>query len=355
MKPDEFLKAVDLLEKEKHIDREVIFEAMELALTSAYKKMDVTKNAKVIINRNTGDIRMFECKIVVKEVENEITEISLKDAKKLDKEYVEGSEVIGEEIIPQDFGRVAASTAKQVVIQKIREAERNSIIEEFTQKDGELVTGIVALEDVDNYYIDLGRTNGILPKKELIPGEVIKMNSSIKAYVTKVESNPKGTVILLSRAHYNFVKRLFELEIPELHDGSVLIWGVARDPGVRSKVAVYSEYANIDPIGCCIGERGSRIANIIKELNGEKLDIIKYDEDREVFIKNALNPAKNLHVFILDPKKQEALVIAEGDDFSLALGKKGGNVRLASKLTKYRIDIKNSEQAKEMGINIKMQ
>lgn len=179
------------------------------------------------------------------------------------------------------------------------------------------------------------------------------MNSTIKAYVTKVNSNSKGTIILLSRSHYNFVKRLFELEIPELADGSVMIYGVARDPGSRSKVAVYSDYANIDPIGCCIGERGSRIANIIKELSGERLDIIKYSPNKEEFIQNALNPAKNVSVYILDPKKCEALAIADGEDFSLALGKKGQNVRLASRLTKYKIDVKNSEQVKEMGINIK--
>lgn len=353
MKSEEFLQAVQLLEKEKHINRDIIFDAMELALTSAYKKMDQTKNPKVVINRDNGDIKMYEAKTIVEKVEDENTEISLKDARKINKEFELGEDVIGDEIIPQDFGRVAASTAKQVVIQKIREAERTSIVNEFSDKEGELITGIVALEDVDNYYIDLGRTNGILPKGELIPDEKIKMGSTIKVYVTKVDSNTKGTIILLSRSHYNFVKRLFELEIPELHDGTVMIWGVARDPGNRSKVAVYSEYANIDPIGCCIGERGSRIANIIKELNGEKLDIVKYDNDKEVFIKNALNPAKNLHVFILDPKKQEALVIANDDDFSLALGKKGNNVRLASKLTKFRIDVKNSEQAKEMGINLK--
>lgn len=352
MNGEEFLKAVDHLEKEKHIDRNIIFEAMELALASAYKKMGEEK-AKVIINRETGDIKMYACKTIVEEVEDENTEISLKDAKKINKDLELGEDVVGEEIHPENFGRVAASTAKQVVVQKIREAERNSIVDEFNNKEGELVVGTVALEDVDNYYIDLGRTNGILPKSELIPGEEIKMGSSIKTYVTRVDSNTKGTIILLSRRHYNFVKRLFESVIPELQDGSVMIWGVARDAGIRSKVAVYSEYANIDPIGCCIGEKGSRIGNIISELNGEKIDLVKYDEDKEKFIQNALAPAKNLHVFILDPTKQEALVIADGDDFSLALGKKGGNVRLATRLTKYKIDVKNSEQASEMGINIK--
>ena len=179
------------------------------------------------------------------------------------------------------------------------------------------------------------------------------METSVKAYVSKVESGPKGTVIFLTRKHPNFVKRLFELSIPELNDGSVMIMGVARDAGIRSKVSVYSQYANIDPIGCCIGEKGSRISNIIKELNGEKLDIIKYDEDKEKYIANALSPAKNVRVFILDPKKQEALAIADGEDFSLALGKKGSNVRLASKLTKYKIDVKTKEQASEMGITLK--
>ena len=354
MNGKEFLNAVDLLEKEKHIDRDIIFEAMELALLSAYKKnFDSLTNAKVNINRDTGDIKIYSYKTVVEEVEDEDTEISLEDAKKLDK-TLELGDTIDTEITPDNFGRVAASTAKQVVVQKIREAERNSLIEEFQDKEGELVSGIVSLEDENNYYIDLGRTNGILPKSELIGKEKIVMGSTIKAYVTKVSSNNKGTIILLSRAHYNFVKRLFELEIPELADGSVMIYGVARDAGSRSKVAVYSEYANIDPIGCCIGERGSRIANIIKELSGEKLDIIKYSEDKEEFIKNALNPAKNVSVYILDPKKQEALAIADGDDFSLALGKKGQNVRLASRLTKYKIDVKNSEQVKEMGINIKV-
>ena len=353
MNGKEFLNAVDTLEKEKHIDKEIIYDAMELALQSAYKKnFNSLSNVKVNINRDTGDIKIYSYKTVVEEVEDPEIEISLEDARKVNKTLNIG-DTIDEEVTPDNFGRVAASTAKQVIVQKIREAERNSLNEEFKDKEGELVSGTVALEDENNYYIDLGRTNGILPKSELIGNEKIEMGSTIKAYVTKVNSNTKGTVILLSRSHYNFVKRLFELEIPELADGSVYIYAVARDAGSRSKVAVYSEYANIDPIGCCIGERGSRIANIIKELSGEKLDIIKYSEDKEEFIANALNPAKNVRVYILDPKKGEALAVAEGDDFSLALGKKGQNVRLASRLTKYKIDVKNPEQVKEMGINIR--
>lgn len=354
MDEKEFLKAVDLLEKEKHIDRDIIFEAMEQGLLSAYKKNFNSKtNCKVLIDRKTGKISIYSYRTVVEEVQDPEIEISLEDARKINK-TIELEDTIDEEVTPKDFGRVAASTAKQVVVQKIREAERNSIINEFQGKEGELVNGLVSLEDEKNYYIDLGRTNGILPKSELIGNEKIEMGSTIKAYVTKVDSNSKGTIILLSRTHYNFVKRLFELEVPELSDGSIMIYQVARDPGVRSKVAVYSEYANIDPIGCCIGEKGNRIARIINELSGEKLDIIKYDTDKETFIKNALAPAKNVKVFILDETKKEALAIADGDDFSLALGKKGQNVRLASKLTRFKIDVKNTEQAREMGINIKV-
>lgn len=375
MNGEEFLKAVYLLEEEKHIDRETIFDAMELALNSAYKKHYGKPNSKVVINKETGEIKVYSYKTVVEDIyapDEEETEeqedivvkkpkmavapeevkISLEDARKIDKRYEIG-DTVDTEVTPHDFGRVAASTAKQVVIQKIREAERESLISEFKDKEGELVQGIAELEDEGNYYINLGRTNGILSKKELIGDEKIEMGSSVKAYVSKVDSNNKGTIIILTRRHPNFVKRLFELEIPELSDGSIVIYGVAREVGVRSKVSVYSEYANIDPIGCCIGEKGSRISNIIKELNGEKLDIIKYDEDKETYIKNSLSPAKNVKVFILDAKKQEALAIADGEDFSLALGKKGANVRLASRLTKYKIDVKTSQQVEEMGISIK--
>ena len=402
MNGKEFLKAVDLVVKEKHIDKEIIFEAMRNALTSAYKKNAKSKNnnVKVLINENNGDIKVYSYLTVVpddkmtkeeyedalferyaedenldteisekefKEEEkakekdeeeakisffNPGTEIKLSDARKLDK-TVNVGDTIDTEVTPKDFGRVAASTAKQVVIQKIREAERSSITDEFGDKQDELLVGTVALEDTDNYFIDLGRTNGILPKKDIIPGEKIKMGSQIKVYVTKVDNNGRSLLVLLSRRHYGFVKRLFESEIPELVDGTVLLYSVAREAGVRSKVAVYSENPKVDPIGACIGERGSRIANIITELNGEKVDIVKYDSDPAVFIENALSPAKDLTVLITDPKKREALVIADGDNFSLAIGKKGLNAKLATRLTKYKIDIKTSEQAKEMGISIK--
>ena len=374
MNSKEFLKAVDNIVKEKGIDKEVVYEAMELALTSAYKKDNSKTNVKVLINRDTGDIKVYSYLTVVdddkpddypdeveydsegNEIEIELfnpeTEIKLSDARREDKSLNVG-DTIDTEVTPKDFGRVAASTAKQVVVQKMREAERNSIMEEYGDKQVEMLIGTVALEDTDNYFIDLGRTNGILPKKDIIPGEKIEMGSQIKVYVTKVDNSGKNLLILLSRSHYGFVKRLFELEIPELSDGSVLLYSVARDAGNRSKVAVYSENPNIDPIGACIGEKGSRIAHIIEELHGEKIDIVRYDKDPAVFIENALSPAKNLTVAITDPKKQEAMVIADGDNFSLAIGRKGQNARLASRLTKYKIDIKTMEQASSEGINLR--
>ena len=353
MSGKDFIKAVDNIVKEKGIQADVVFEAMELALTAAYKKnFDGDQNVKVEINRDNGMIRVFSYRVIVEEVEDDIFEISLEEAKKIDSSKELG-DTIDTEVTPKDFGRVAAATAKQVIVQKIREAERNSIMEEFGDKQDELIVGTVALEDTDNYFIDLGRTNGILPKKDLIPGEKIEMGSSIKVYVTKVDNNGKGLLILLSRRHYGFLKRLFELEIPELSDGSVMIYSVARDAGVRSKVAVYSENDRIDPIGACIGEKGSRIASILKELGNEKIDVIRYDKDPAVFIANALSPAKDVNVIITDPKKQEAIVVADGDNFSLAIGRRGQNARLASKLTHYKIDIKTKEEASELGIVIR--
>ena len=381
MNSREFKLAVENLSKEKGIDKDVIFDAMELALTSAYKKnYHSLSNVRVDINRETGEIKIFSYKTVVfsKEYEKEdgvlekdvITDeegneqviekefhfddrihITLEDARK-QVPNIQIGETIEKEVTPKDFGRVAASTAKQVVVQKIREAEREIINNEFGDKQDEMVTGLVAMEDVRNYYIDLGRTQGILPKNEIIPGETIKMGSSIKVYITKVENNSKGPLILLSRKHYGFVKRLFELEIPEINEGIILIYSVARDAGNRTKIAVYSENPNVDPVGACIGEHGSRINRIIEELNGEKLDIVKYEADAARFIENALSPAHDLHVFVTDEKKKEALVIANADYLSLAIGKKGMNVKLAARLTHFKIDVETIEQAKEKGISI---
>ncbi len=365
-KAKEFLTAVENIVKEKGIDANIVFEAMETALTTAFKKNYGKSNSKVIINRSTGEIKVYsyltvvDDKIIVTDEEGNVSEreinpdleIRLQDAKKINK-TLEVGDTIDTEIEPKDdFSRVATSTAKQVVVQKIREAERNSILEEFDGKEGEMLLGTVALEDSDNYYIDLGRSNGVLPKREIIPGEKIEMGSSIKVYVTKIDNSGRNLLIKLSRSHYGFVKRLFELEIPEFTDGTVLMHSVAREAGIRSKVAVYSENDRVDAIGACIGEKGVRIANIIKELKGEKIDLIKYDKDPKIFIENALAPAKNLTVLITDPKKNEAIVVADSDNFSLAIGKRGINAKLASRLTKYKLDIKTAEDARSLGIKV---
>lgn len=381
-----FKKAIEVLEKEKGIDEDTIFEALELALTSACKKNYHT-SSRVEINRETGEIKVFSFKTVVEnpKEEHRLTDEELAELEKTDpytpltdeelelvkdevefdpklhltldqaREIVpdiEVGETIETEVTPRDFGRVAAGTAKQVIVQKIREAERTNIMSEFEDKQDEMVTGIVSMEDVRNYYIDLGKTQGILPKKEIIPGEKIKMGSSIKVYIIKVENGSKGPLILLSRNHYGFVKRLFELEIPEVREGIILIYSVARDAGNRTKVAVYSENPNVEAVGSCIGEGGRRINNIIKELNGEKIDVVEYSSDSAKFIENALSPAKNLTVVLGDEKSKDALVIVDDDNLSLAIGRKGQNVRLAARLTHYKIDVKTKSQASEMGINI---
>lgn len=354
-----FIAAVNHIVEEKNISKDIVFEAMELALSTAYKKnFNAQTNVRVNIDRETGEIKVFSVLTVVandyqkpEEEDSDIVGISLSEARTKVKGIKLG-ETIEEEVTPKDFGRVAASTAKQVITQKIREAERESIMDEFNDKQEELVVGLASREDANNYYIDLGRAHGVLPKEEIIPGEKIVMGSSIKVYITKIENTSKGPRISLSRTHYGFVKRLLELEIPELQEGIVVLYGVAREAGSRSKIAVYSENAKVDPIGACIGERGSRINHITEELNGEKIDIILYDKDPAKFIKNALNPAKELKVYITDEKYQLALVVADGDNLSLAIGKRGQNVRLAARLTHYRIDVKTSEQVKDEGIDV---
>ena len=363
-----FIKALDGIVKEKNISEDVVFDAMTLALQTAYRKnFDSKTNVRVDINRETGDIKVFSYLVVVSEIDegsksvdeegnvieippkiNLDAQILLEDARKIQPDCQIG-DTIEKEVTPKDFGRVAAGTAKQVVTQKIREAEKESIINEFAGKEFELMLGMVAMEDQRNYYIDLGRTRGILPKSEIIPGETIVMGSNIRVYITKVENGTKGPVIMCSRKHYGFVKRLFESFIPELQDGSIILYAVARDAGNRSKVAVYSESERIDAIGSCIGEKGSRIAGILKELNGERIDLVLYDEDPTKFIANALSPAKNVIVNITDEEKKEALVIVTDDNLSLAIGKKGSNIRLASKITKYKLEIKTLSQVNEEG------
>ena len=392
MNSKEFTKALDLLE-ERGIDKEYLYEAMTLALTSAYKKNTGLSNVRVEVDKDKNEFKLFSFKTVVLDKnhkesldedliplreEEELTEeqledeeledlpeelryrpfvfnekihITLEDARKLDPE-IEIGETIEEEVKAGEFGRVAAATAKQVIIQKVREAERNNIANEFGEKQDEMMSGLVEMEDENNYYINLGKTQGLLPKSEIIPGEQIKMGTNIKVYISKVDINSKGALILLTRKHYGFIKRLFELEIPEISEGTVLIYSVAREAGNRTKIAVYSENSNVDPIGACIGERGTRIANILNELGGEKIDIVKYSNDPVEFIQSALSPAKDLRVFILDEKTKETMVVVDDKNLSLAIGKGGINVKLASRLTHYKLEIKTLEQVKESGINI---
>lgn len=342
----EFLTALDSIIKEKGIDKSIVIEAMEQAMVAAFKKKTGNPNGKCTVNPETGEIRLCSFKTVVEEVNDDRIEISLEDARKIVPDINIGETIEKDEELT-DFGRVAAGTAKQVVVQRIKEAEKNNITEEFKDKQDELLVGILSREDANNYYVDLGRTHGILPKDEIIPGETLEMGSSVKVYVSKLDIGTKGVFILLSRKHYGFLKRLLELEIPELSDGSVILYSVAREAGSRSKIAVYSEFSNIDPLGAIIGEKGSRINRVLKQINGEKIDIILYDKDPATFIANALSPAKDIEVRILDEKKKEALAIVNNDNFSLAIGKKGQNVKLASRLTHYKIDVKKAEDVEE--------
>ena len=364
----EFLKALNLVTEEKGISKDLIIDAMKQALMTAYKKnYDARTNVRVDFDELTGKFKVISYYVVVDdyidstyETDEEGNEIEippeinpdaqmlLEDAKEIDPDIKVG-DTIEKEVTPHDFGRVAAGAAKQVVTQRIREAEKESIVNEFGDKQDEMLVGMLAMEDQRNYYVDLGRARGILPKSEMIPGEEVKMGSSIKVYVTKVEAGTKGPLILLSRKHYGFVKRLFESEIPELADGTVILYQVAREPGIRSKVAVYSTNDKVDAIGACIGARGSRIANILKELNGEKVDLVKYSNDPAEFIKNAMAPAKNVIVSIKDEEKREALVVVDNDNLKLAIGRKAINVRLASKLTRYKLEVKTMEDIQKEG------
>ena len=340
----EFMKALNAIAEEKKIDKSIVVEAMEQAMAAAYKKNEGLTNVMAKVDDVTGDIRIYSYKTVVETVENPDLEISLEDASK-EVEGIELGDTIKDKELPlKDFGRVAAQTAKQIVVQRVKEAEKQSISGEFQDKDGELMVGTLSREDQKNYFVDLGRASGILPKDQIIPGEKLVMGSSVKVYVSKLELGPKGPFIMLSRSHYGFVKRLLEIEVPELNDGTVMLYSVARDAGSRTKIAVYTEYNNVDPIGAVIGEKGRRIAAVLKELNGEKIDVILYDKDPVKFIANALSPAKDVKVSIKDETKKEALALVNDKNLSLAIGKKGQNVKLASRLTHYKIEVKPEEQ-----------
>ena len=345
----EFISAMDELEKERGISKAYLVESLESALVTAYKKnFDSVDNVKVTIDSLSGEIHIFAVMDVVEESEDPLLEISLKDAQKINKD-VQIGEQVDVEIKPKDFGRIAAQTAKQVVVQKIREAEREMVFSEYNDKKGEIVSGLVQKADSGStIIIDLGKLEGIMPVKEQIPSEKYQVNDKIKGYVMSVEKGAKGNPqAIISRSHPDFVRRLFELEIPEIYEGLIEVKSVSRDAGNRSKVAVYSKNENIDPVGSCVGQKGVRIQNIINELNGEKIDVIEWSEDPSTYIAASLLPAQVLAVDIKEEEKF-AQVIVPDDQLSLAIGKSGQNARLAARLTNWKIDIKSESQFREM-------
>ncbi len=344
----ELLLAMEELEKERKIDKQFLIESLEMALITAYKRdYDSAENIKISIDDKTGEIHLYSVKTVVDEVKNDKTEIGKEEAKNISKKLSVGDSV-DIEIFPREFGRIAAQTAKQVIIQKIREAERTIVFDEFNERKGEIVSAIIQKVQPNALILDLGKLEGIMPLKEQIPSETYKQNQKIKAYVLDVEKGMKGnTQVIVSRSHPDFVRKLLELEIPEIYEGLIEIKSVARDAGSRSKIAVYSTNENIDPVGSCVGQKGVRIQNIINELNGEKIDVIEWNEDPAVYIAAAILPANVMAVDIKEDEKF-AQVIVPDDELSLAIGKSGQNVRLAAKLTGWKIDIKSESQFRKM-------
>ncbi len=344
----ELILALEELEKEKGIEKAYLLESIETALVTAYKKnFDSLENVKVVMDQDTGATHVYSIKDVVDKVEDSALQVSVEQAKKISKNLQEGDKV-EIEIVPKDFGRIAAQTAKQVIIQKLREAERNIVYTEFNDRKGEIVSGLVQKADKNIVVLDLGKLEGIMPTKEQIPTERYRVNDKIKGYVLDVERGEKGAPqVIVSRSHPDFVRKLLEFEIPEIYEGLIEIKSVSRDPGYRSKVAVYSPDENIDPVGSCVGQKGVRIQNVINELNGEKIDVIEWSPDPAIFISSALLPAKIMAVDIKEEEKF-AQVIVPDDQLSLAIGKSGQNARLAARLTNWKIDIKSETQFREM-------
>ena len=344
----ELIEAMDELEKERGIKKDYLIESLEGALVSAYKKnFDSVDNVKVTINQETGDVHIYSVREVVEKSEDPLLEISIDEARQINPK-AEIGETVDLEIVPKDFGRIAAQTAKQVVVQKIREAERDIVYNEYHDKTGEIVTGIIQKVDENLVVLDLGKLEGIMTAKEQIPTEHYKVNDKIRGYVVSVKKEVKGNPqVVVSRSHPDFVRKLFEFEIPEIYEGLIEIKSVSRDPGSRSKVAVYSKNENIDPVGSCVGQKGVRIQNIINELHGEKIDVIEWNEDPAIYIAAALLPAQVMAVDAND-KEKFAQVIVPDDQLSLAIGKSGQNARLAAKLTNWKIDIKSESQFREM-------
>jgi N utilization substance protein A len=339
----EFIQAVEDLEREKSISKDLLIEAIESALVSAYKKnYGTSQNVRVNIDRETGDIDVFMRKDIVEEATDPFVEVSVEEAKEIDPTYEIG-DIIEYQVTPMDFGRIAAQTAKQVVVQRIRETERGMIYDDYINRQTEVVTGVIQRISNDKVFINMGRAEGILNVNEQIPGEKYRVNQRLKVYVMDVKKTTKGPQVFLSRTHPGLVKRLFELEVPEIQDGIVEIKSISREAGSRTKIAVCTYDENVDPVGACVGTRGNRVQAVVEELSGEKIDIITWSEEPGRLISSALSPAK-VEMVLIDEEEKAATVVVPDFQLSLAIGKEGQNVRLAAKLCGWKIDIKSHSQ-----------
>lgn len=349
MSSNELLLATEYLEKEKKIPREVLIDAIEAALITAYKKnYDSARNVRVELNMDEGTFKVIARKNVVEEVNDHRDEVELSTALVKNPAYEVG-DIYEEDVTPQDFGRVGAQAAKQAVMQRLRDAEREILYDEFIDKEDDIMTGLIDRVDHRYVYVNLGRTEAVLSEAERSPNEKYIPNERIKVYVNKVEQTTKGPQIYVSRSHPGLLKRLFEQEVPEIFDGTVIVKSVAREAGDRSKISVYSDNPDIDAVGSCVGSKGARVEAVVEELGGEKIDIVQWDEDPKVFVKNALSPSQVLEV-IVDEEEQATIVVVPDYQLSLAIGKRGQNARLAAKLTGWKIDIKSESDAREEGI-----
>lgn len=345
----ELLDALTALEQQKGIKRDVLIEAIEAALVTAYKRnFNQAQNVRVDINLDSGSMIVYSRKDVVEEVEDERLQLSLTDAQVINPHYQVG-DVVEEEVTPRNFGRIAAQTAKQVVTQRVREAERGLIYEEYVDREEDIVNGIVERLDARNIYVGLGKVEAVLPANEQIPTETYRPHDRIKVFITKVERTTRGPQVFVSRTHPGLLRRLFEMEVPEIYDGIVEIKSIAREAGDRSKISVVAHHEDVDPVGACVGAKGARVQTIVNELGGEKIDIVEWSEDPVQFVANALSPSQVLDVQVSDDDKSTTVVVPDFQ-LSLAIGKRGQNARLAAKLTGWKIDIKSETDARELGI-----
>lgn len=345
----ELLDALTALEEQKGISRDVLIDAIEAALVTAYKRnFNQAQNVRVDLNLKTGTMVVYSRKDVVEDVEDERLEIALEDAQLINPAFQIG-DVVEEEVTPRNFGRIAAQTAKQVVTQRVREAERGLIYEEYVDREDDIVSGLIERQDARNIYVSIGKVEAALPVNEQMPGEVYKPTARIRVYITKVERTTRGPQVIVSRTHPGLLRRLFEMEVPEIYDGTVEIKSIAREAGDRSKISVYAHNEEVDPVGSCVGAKGARVQTIVNELNGEKIDIVEWSEDPVVFVANALSPSKVLDVQVNEEEKSTTVVVPDYQ-LSLAIGKRGQNARLAAKLTGWKIDIKSETDARELGI-----